>query len=158
MSKNALKDVQEIARDFKSNPLASGSDREIHAPPPQNRRSASRVQNWGWCVFCLFLGSDNSHTTPPQKIPSDWEGFLWVAVPYQKAFRGKSPSFLHFNGAVCSNTLFSSTSAFINLCYSGQILHAKLFEHLVFCRTLLGSIFGALLLEQTLVGTFAAFP
>ena len=32
------------------------SDREIHAPPPQNRRSTSRVQNWGWCVFCLFLG------------------------------------------------------------------------------------------------------
>ena len=31
------------------------SDREIHAPPPQNRRSASRVQNWGWCVICPFL-------------------------------------------------------------------------------------------------------
>ena len=27
------------------------ADREIHTPPPQNRRSALRVQNWGWCVF-----------------------------------------------------------------------------------------------------------
>ena len=31
------------------------SDPEIHAPPPQNRRSTSRVQNWRWCVFCLSL-------------------------------------------------------------------------------------------------------
>ena len=34
---------------------------------PQNRRSTSWVRNWGWCVFCLFLGSNNLHTTPPKK-------------------------------------------------------------------------------------------
>ena len=134
------------------------SDREIHAPPPQNQLSISRVQNWGWfraqydwttgvpdngmiggssmsylartpcvplfllwliggeterlldyqgrtgissivrwnlrpvifgvewCVFCLSLGSDNSHTTTPLKIPSDEEGLCgdgaWLTVPY----------------------------------------------------------------------------
>ena len=35
--------------------LGFESDREIHAPPPQNRRSTSRVRNWGWCVFCVLL-------------------------------------------------------------------------------------------------------
>ena len=34
---------------------------------------------------------------------------------YQKAVQGKCPlHFLHFNGAVCSNTLFSNTSALTN--------------------------------------------
>ena len=41
------------------------SDREAHTPPPQNRRSASRVQNWGWCVFCLFLRSMPNMTGRP---------------------------------------------------------------------------------------------
>ena len=56
--------------------LEKASDREIYAPPPQNRRSTSQVRNWGWCVFTVFLGSNNSHTTPP-KIPLDEEGLLW---------------------------------------------------------------------------------
>ena len=38
---------------FKSN--TGLSDRKIHAPPPQNRRPTSQVQNWGWCVLGLFL-------------------------------------------------------------------------------------------------------
>ena len=34
---------------------------------------------------------------------------------YQKVVQGKCPlNFLHFNGAVCSNTLFSNTSALSN--------------------------------------------
>ena len=71
--------VQEAFRPFSSKDLSHPlrtSDREIHAPPPQNRRSASQVQNWGLCVLCLFLGSDNSHTTTP-KIPPNEEGLLW---------------------------------------------------------------------------------
>ena len=52
------------------------SDREIHAPPPQNRRSTSRVQNWGRCVFCLFLSFRQFAHHPP-KTPLDEEGLLW---------------------------------------------------------------------------------
>ena len=54
------------------------SDREIHAPPPQNRRSTSWVQNWGWCVFCLFLRFRQfAHHPPPPKRPPDEECLLW---------------------------------------------------------------------------------
>ena len=42
------------------------SDREIHAPPPQNRRSTSRVQNWGWCGFSLFLRFRQFAPPPPK--------------------------------------------------------------------------------------------
>ena len=55
-----------------------GSDREIHTPPPQNRRSTSRVQNWGWCVICLFLRFRQvAYHPPPPKIPPGEEGLLW---------------------------------------------------------------------------------
>ena len=57
------------------------SDREIHTPPPQNRRSTSRVQNWGWCVFCLFLRFRQFAPHPPPKKPPD-DG-AWLAVPWQ---------------------------------------------------------------------------
>ena len=54
------------------------SDREIHAPPPQNRRSTSQVQNCGWCVFCLAL-MFRSFAHPP---PPDEEDLLlgWCVV------------------------------------------------------------------------------
>ena len=61
-------------------------DREIDAPPLQNRRSTPRVQNWGWCVFCLFLRFRQFAHHPPQKyhlmrkvICGDG---AWFAVPY----------------------------------------------------------------------------
>ena len=56
---------------------------------------------------------------------------------YQKCVQGKCPLyFLHFNGVVCLNTLFSNTSALVtNLCFSGQIPHAKVLEHLVWSNT-----------------------
>ena len=43
------------------------SDSEIHTPPPRNRRSKSQVQNWGWCVFCLFLSFRQFAHHPPKK-------------------------------------------------------------------------------------------
>ena len=52
------------------------SDREIHAPPPQNRRSTSRVQKWGWCVFCLSLRFRQFAHHPPKTPPGE-EGLLW---------------------------------------------------------------------------------
>ena len=68
------------------------SDRRIHAPPPQNQRSTSRLQNWGWCVyFAFFLGSDNSHTTPPtKKIPFDEEGLLWGWCVFRAPLLGQN--------------------------------------------------------------------
>ena len=58
------------------------------------------------------------------------------AVPTKKVVQGKCRlHFLHCNGPVCSNTLFSNTSASTNLCCSGQILHAKVLEHLVWLNT-----------------------
>ena len=67
-------------------PYSSPSDREIHAPPPQNRRSASQVQNWGWCVFCLFSWVPTIRTPTPQKYhlmrKVFFENGAWLAVPY----------------------------------------------------------------------------
>ena len=69
------------------------SDREIHAPPPQNRRSTSRVQIWGWCMFCL---------------PLDEEGLLWgwcvVGGPLPGRLPNKTAIKLfcsHFTGGGC---------------------------------------------------------
>ena len=31
----------------------------------------------GGAYFAFFLGSDNSHTTPPKKLPPDEEDLLW---------------------------------------------------------------------------------
>ena len=46
-------------------------------PPPPTRRSTSQVQNWGWCMFCLCLGSNNSHATPPPPYCLWGKGLLW---------------------------------------------------------------------------------
>ena len=57
-----------------------------------------------------------------------------------------------------ARTLFSRTLLpWPVLCYSGQILHAR-FSNTSFARTLLGSNFGGLLLEQTFCRHCAAFP
>ena len=65
------------------------SDPEIHAPPPQNRRSISRVQNWGWCVFCLFLRFRKFAYHPPPKYRLKKKVFCgdgaWLAVPYSSS-------------------------------------------------------------------------
>ena len=62
------------------------SDREIHAPPPQNGRSTSQVQNWGRCVFCIFLRFRQFAHHPPQKYHLMRKVFCgdgaWLAVPY----------------------------------------------------------------------------
>ena len=75
---------------------------------------------------------------------------------YQKVVQGKCPlHFLHFNGAVCSNTLFSNTSALTNsLLFRANSTFAR-FSNTSFGRTLLGSNFGGLLLEQTFCRHFA---
>ena len=78
----------------------------------------------------------------------------------QKVVQGKCPlHFLHFNGVVCSNTLFSNTSVLTN---SLSVIQGKFYmkdsRTPRFCRTLLGSNFGGLLLEQTFCRHFAAFP
>ena len=63
------------------------SGHEILAPPPQNRRSTSRVQNWGCCLFCLFSYVPTNRTphTPqkyhPMRKVSCGDG-AWFAVPY----------------------------------------------------------------------------
>ena len=46
--------------------LRRRNPRRFHAPPPQNRRLTSRVQNWGWCVFCLFLRFRQFAHHPPK--------------------------------------------------------------------------------------------
>ena len=66
--------------------------------------------------------------------------------------RKMSPSFLHFNGAVCSNTLFSNTSALTN----SRLFRANSTRK--GSRTLLGSSFGGVLLEHTFCRHFGAFP
>ena len=64
---------------------------------------------------------------------------------------------LNLNGVVCSNTLFSNTSALTSsLLFWGEILHAR-FSNTSFARTLPGSNFGGLLLEQTFCRHRAAF-
>ena len=35
---------------------------------PQNRRSTSRVQNWGWCEFCMFLWFRQFSGNPKQVV------------------------------------------------------------------------------------------
>ena len=55
------------------------SDREIPAPPPQKRPSTSRVQNWGWCVFCLSLWFRQFAHHPPQKYHSMRKVFLCLS-------------------------------------------------------------------------------
>ena len=55
---------------------------------------------------------------------------------YQRVVQGKSPlHFLHFNGAVCSNALFSNTSALTSsLLFRGNSTR-KILEHLVCSNT-----------------------
>ena len=77
---------------------------------------------------------------------------------YQTVVQGKCPfHFVLLNGVVWSNTLFSNTSALTSSLYSGEMLHAR-FSNTSFARTLLGSNFGGLLLEQTFCRHCAAFP
>ena len=53
-----------------------------------------------------------------------------------KVVQGKCPfHFLHSNGAVCSNTPLSNTSALTNSLFFRQILRAKLLDHLVWSNT-----------------------
>ena len=66
------------------------SDREIHAPPPQNRRSTSWVQNWGWWVFCLFLRFRQFAHHPPKNTTRWGRSFVGMV-------RGsRSPTLLPF--------------------------------------------------------------
>ena len=72
---------------------------------------------------------------------------------YQKVVQGKCPlHFLHFNGVVCSNTLFSNTSALTNSLLFRANSTRKILEHLVWSNT------SGLLLEQTFCRHFAARP
>ena len=57
----------QIARSGSALRAAQQLDLEIHAPRPQNRRSTSRVQTWGWYVFCLLLRFRQFAHHPPQK-------------------------------------------------------------------------------------------
>ena len=82
---------------------------------------------------------------------------------YQKVLQGKCPlHFLHYiNGVVCSNTLFSNTSALtISLLFKANSTsdYMQRFSNTSFGRTLPGSNFGGLLLEQTFCRHSAAFP
>ena len=46
--------------------LAANSDREIHAPPHEIDDQHCECETGGGAYFAFFLGSDNSHTTPPK--------------------------------------------------------------------------------------------
>ena len=71
--------------------------------------------------------------------------------------RKMPPSFLNLNGVVCSNTLFSNTSALTSsLLFRGNST-CKILEHLVWSNTS-GFQFWGLLLEQTFCRHCAAFP
>ena len=55
---------------------------------------------------------------------------------YQKVVQGKCPlHFLHFNGVVCSNTLFSNTSALTNSLLFMANSTCKILEHLFWSNT-----------------------
>ena len=55
---------------------------------------------------------------------------------YQNVIQGKCPlHFLHFNGVVCSNTLFSNTSALTNSLLFMANSTRKILEHLVWSNT-----------------------
>ena len=71
--------------------------------------------------------------------------------------RKKPPSFLHFNGVVCSNTLFSNTSALTILSYAGQILHAR-FSNTSFARTLPGFQFCGPLARTNVLSALCGLP
>ena len=77
---------------------------------------------------------------------------------YQKVVQGKCPlNFLHFNGVVCSNTLFSNTSALTNSLLFRANSTRKILEPRVWSNTS-GFQFWGLLLEQTFCRYCAARP
>ena len=121
--------------------------------PPKHWRKSCRFY---WCKLSHLYWRDTTFDS----------GNCFVSRPhstYQKVVQGKCPpAFLHFNGVVCSNTLSRRhfcLEPWPVLCYSGQTLHAEVqrFSNTSFGRTLPGSNFGGLLLEQTFCRHFAAF-
>ena len=107
-------------------------------------------------VSGLSWGTSPSGQTKPKRRSLS-KIFRRPHSTYQKVVQGKCPlNFLRFNGAICSNTLFSNTSALTNALLFRANLHAKVLEHLVW--SLLGSNFGGRLLEHIFCRHFAAFP
>ena len=83
------------------------------------------------------LEGKNSHNTPLRRPRST----------YQKGCSRKNAPI--FNGAVCSNTLFSNTSAFTSSLLFRAKLYMQRFSNTSFGRTLLDSSVGGLLVQQT---------
>ena len=102
--------------------------------------------------------SRSSKTFQRVLVVPAWQGTLRRAVPTKGLFKENAPFiFLIWMGSF-ARTLFSRTLLpWPVLCYSGEILHAR-FSNTSFGRTLLGSNFWGLLLEQTFCRHCAAFP
>ena len=78
---------------------------------------------------------------------------------YQRVVQGKCPTFIFliWMGSFARTHFSRTLLPWPVLCYSGEILHAR-FSNTSFARTLLGSNFGGLLLEQIFCWDCAAFP
>ena len=83
------------------------SDREIHAPPPRNRRSTSRVQNWGWCVSCLSLRFRQFAHRHPQITTWRRRSFVGMVRVW------RSPSVWKCGKSGSQKTVFLVSSAFV---------------------------------------------